>query len=109
MTEATAEYRKAENEIERFIESNFVINSGFILPAVEAYEIYSEWSGEMTRKEFVQKIEQRFKRRKHSVGKHRFKYVYYGLGNPPESAESVGRNPPFWPLLCRLCHVCRLW
>ena len=51
-----------------------------ILRADAAFNAYQEWGGEMTKTAFGAEMSKRFTKTKHTVGIHRDKDVYEGIG-----------------------------
>ncbi|MDB4380674.1 phage/plasmid primase, P4 family [Mariniblastus sp.] len=80
VTDATAQFKVAEDEIATFIDEELIEKETLEIRASDLYQYYKERGGKMSAKKFGTEISKHFKKDKRSKGIHRHKVVYEGVG-----------------------------
>jgi putative DNA primase/helicase len=88
---ATDNYRAEEDEVGRFIDDECTIGNYQQCLAGELYSRYEAWGGELSQTGFGGDMGNRgYKKQRQTAGKHRNKYMYYGLSLASNSPDSEG-------------------
>jgi putative DNA primase/helicase len=86
VTNATAEYRAAEDELGGWLADNCLKDEGAEERADRLYRAYSASGGRVSQKAFGEQLGQRFEKAKATAGPNRLKVVYRGLRLVDEGA-----------------------